>query len=258
MGAEGSGPVRPDSSRGTGHLRNIGFFHLGDDASDPVEALADCLAEAAKEAALGEALIVIPEAFNLRGGYWGKDRVVDSSLAGSLQRLSSELGVAFVAGLIEESDAQKKGYSSAYLVDGNERLLLSRKAEDDRSGNYRQCRDEWNRPVRHRGIGIGALICMDAADFNSPPIKRHEAFLGRMKALESPESVLCIPARMQTYGSAEVAQAWPDWLHVIVGNAGSSKPSVIRRTRGNATPHCYSGPASAVNIRPMDDDSSPR
>jgi predicted amidohydrolase len=255
MGAERGGTARPDASRATRPLKNIGFFHLGDDASDPVEALADCLTEAAKEADLGEALIVIPEAFNLRGGYFGKDRVVDSTVAGSLQRLSAELGVAFVAGLIEESDAQEKGYSCAYLLAGNERLLLCRKAEDDGSQNYRLCRDEWNRPVQHRDIGIGALICMDAADFNSPLKNRHETFLARLKGLEAHEAVLCIPARMQTYGSAEVAQAWPDWLHVIVGNAGPSRPSVIRRARGNTTPHCYSGPASAVNIRALDDAS---
>src|SRR5262245_54757992 len=104
-------------------VRNIGFFHFGcADQSDPLTSLGASLEIERDQRELGDCLIVTPEAFNIRNGYWKPkdDRQPDLSIAERLRKLSSDFGVALVAGLIEEGVGGKPGYSSARLIDGND------------------------------------------------------------------------------------------------------------------------------------------
>jgi hypothetical protein len=119
-------------------LRKLGFFHFcGEDRSDPVGSLRASLIEAAMEADISGSLIVTPEAFNIKGGYWNPDRRRDPSIRAALNGLSREFKLGLVAGLIEDGDAAELGYSSAYLIDGAACHLLTRKMADDGSRNYR-------------------------------------------------------------------------------------------------------------------------
>jgi len=136
------------------------------------------------------------------------------------------LDVALVAGLIEERDSQGPGYSSAYLIDGSACDLLTRKMGDDGSGNYRCCTEDCDKPTECRGASIAALICMDA-DFSEND-RRQAAVLGRMVLRETAYRILCVPAHMMTYGSREVALAWPTDVSVVVANSSPKQPSVLR------------------------------
>lgn len=232
-------------------LRKIGFFHFGEgEQSDPPASLRAALSETSQQEDLTDSLIVVPEAFNIRNGYWSPIRYRDLLTKESLTKISDDFGVALVVGLIEEDKFGKPGFSSAYLIDRGVCRHLSRKEGNDGSGTYKPCQGGWDRPVLHRGVCIGALICMDAGDFNSPPKKRHEALLEQLGACTVPNAVLCVPARMGTYGSKEVAQAWPTHLAVVVGNSGSSQPSVIRYPgeRAYVDPVSFGGARNKVRV----------
>jgi len=238
-------PARP--------LGKIAAFHCGNQEAHPTESLAACLADCAKNTDLTDCLIVTPEGFNIVRGYWGANRELDRSISPALTLLAVQYKVTFVSGLIEEPEIAP-GHSSVYLIDGSERRLLSRKAGNDGSGNYTPCPDDWNRPIQHRGWCIGALICMDAGDFNSPPKERHNALLLRMAACEAGGSLLCIPARMQSYGSRAVADAWPSHLTIAVANGDLTQPSVIRPRAAigsDPAPAWYGGASNALLIRSL-------
>src|SRR5258706_13012556 len=94
-------------------LRKVGFFHYGDDQSDPPGSLRASLAEASQQEDLSECLLVTPEAFNIRNGYWSTSRFRDSSIKELLVQISVEFSVALVVGFVEEGYAVEPGYSSA-------------------------------------------------------------------------------------------------------------------------------------------------
>ena len=209
-------------------LRKLGFFHFcGEDRSDPVGALRASFVEAATEEDISGSLVVTPEAFNIRGGYWNPDRRLDPSIRTALSGLSTEFKVALVARLIEDGDAHGPGYSSAYLINGRDCDLLTRKMADDGSHNYRLCTDDCDKPTLYNGASVAALLCMDAADF-SKSNRRQAAVLERMAFSESAHKILCVPAHMMTYGSREVALDWPMDVAVVVANSSPQQPSVLR------------------------------
>jgi hypothetical protein len=209
-------------------LRKLGFFHFcGEDRSDPVGSLRASLIEAAMEADISGSLIVTPEAFNIKGGYWNPDRRRDPSIRAALNGLSREFKLGLVAGLIEDGDAAELGYSSAYLIDGAACHLLTRKMADDGSRNYRLCTDDCDRPTLYNGASVAALICMDAADF-SKSNRRQAAILELMAFSKAVHKILCVPAHMMTYGSREVALDWPMDVAVVVANSSPQQPSVLR------------------------------
>jgi predicted amidohydrolase len=225
-------------------LRKLGFFHFcGEDRSDPVGALRASLIEAAKEEDISGSLVVTPEAFNIRNGYWSPDRQLDSSVRTALTEVSTEFKVAFVAGLIEESDARGPGYSAASLIDGQARHLLTRKMGNDGSDNYRCCTEDCDKPALFGGASIAALICMDA-DFDGRN-RRQAMVLERMALCGTALRILCVPAHMMTYGSKEVALAWPTDVAVVVANSSPKQPSVLRF---GAEASCFSGNGNAVRF----------
>ena len=87
-------------------LRRVGFFHFcGEDRSDPDGSLRASLLEAAKAEDISGSLVVTPEAFNIRNGYWSDDRQLDRSIPTVLVALSVEFKIALLAGLIEEGNS---------------------------------------------------------------------------------------------------------------------------------------------------------
>ncbi|MEK7404064.1 MAG: hypothetical protein AAB225_03055 [Acidobacteriota bacterium] len=232
-------------------LRKVGFFHYGGyDQSDPPGSLRDSLAEASQEDDVSDSLIVAPEAFNIRNGYWSHSRSRDQFIKESLVQISVDFRIALVVGLVEEGAVGEPGYSSAYLIDGRVCQLLSLKERKDGSGNYRPYEGGWDKPVLHRGICIGALICADAANFNSPASERHEAVLEQVGAFKVPQAVLCVPACMREYESKEVARAWPTQFAVVVGNSWFWQPSLVLRAgeRRDADFVCFKGPQNNVRV----------
>jgi predicted amidohydrolase len=240
---------RPQPSRASATmLRKVGFFHYGDEQLGPAESLRASLTETSRQD-LRDCLVVTPEAFNIRNGYWNPNRFRDPSVKASLAQISRDFGIALVVGLVEENDGGEPGYSSAYLIDHNVCHLLSRKGKHDGSNNYQVCESakEKGRPVPHRGIAMGALVCMDAADLTSPLRETHTAPLA---AFQLPHAVLCVPARMQTCESRSIAKRWPTNLTVVVANAGTSQPSVIRPAgdASDAGMICYQEPNNRVRV----------
>lgn len=222
-------------------LRKLGFFHYGDEQSDPSGSLRAAIAEASQQEDLSDCLLVVPEAFNIRNGYFTSNCYRDPSIKDALVQISLEFKVAFVAGLVEEGDSGELGYSAAYLIDESVCQCLSLKAVRDKSPSYKAFCGGWDKPILHRGISIAALICFDAVDYDSPRKERHNAVVEQASAFSVPHAVLCVPARMVTYGSKEVALAWPANFTVVVGNTGCSQPSVIRRAgeRVGVEPICF-------------------
>ena len=242
--------VNPKEGAPQKMLRKVGFFHYGDEhQSDPPGSLRAALTEASQQEDLSDCLIVAPEAFNIRNVYFSSSPCRDPSIKESLVQISVEFDIALVVGLVEEGCAGEPGYNSAYLIDGGVGQLLSMKAGDDGWGSYKAYHQGgWDKPVLHRGISIGALICRDAAEFSSPPSERHKTVLEQLRAFKAPHAVLCVPARMGVYGSKIVAQAWPADLAVVVGNKGCSQPSLIRPAgqRPDGEPICCNGALNEV------------
>ena len=181
---------------------------------------------AADKEDLSDCLIVVPEAFNCRNGY--RSGEVDFSMKESLPDVTRSFSVALVAGLIEDSNSGR--FSSAYLIDGHVFHLLTQKLENDGYGAlvYEPRTPAYDCPLLHRGIIVGALICMDAANFCNPARERHQALLNGLDKRGRSDKVLCVPARMGTYSSQAIAQEWPRSLSFILANAEYNVPSVIR------------------------------
>ena len=98
-------------------------------------------------------------------------------------------------------------------------------------------------PVEYGGASVAALICMDA-DFSERD-RRQAAVLGRMSSIGTAQRILCVPAHMMTYGSKEVALAWPNAVAVVVANSSPKQPSVLR-LGGEAS--CFKGNENAVRF----------
>lgn len=202
--------------------------------------------KAAETTALDDALIVIPEAFNIHGGYLDdpRPRPLDSSIYESLLKLSSELKAAFVAGLIVNG-GRKPQYSCAYLIDGEIYELLSCKKEDDKTGNYHPCISDRDQPLLHRGVCLAALICMDAS--GGPNSERGTQLLNRVRHRQTATTILSIPAHMSSYSSQSVAAAWAKHVHVVLANSYPWMPSVIH-LRGSDQPLSFQGNEDQVSI----------
>jgi hypothetical protein len=148
------------------NLSKVGYFHFGNRAhgSDGFKALRATLEMAGHES-VRDSLIVLPEAFNLRGDYRPRtddDEIsLDLLMVPKLRRLSQAFDISFVAGLIESIGCRVT--SSAYVVSASKCDFLATKVGDDGTGIY-----EWglginDQIVSHRGVYIASQICMDSA-----------------------------------------------------------------------------------------------
>lgn len=206
-------------------LQKVGFFHWGtDDSCNSAELLYSALRDAAQECDLGDSLIVVPEAFNIQN-YYQKTSRCDGCTRGALVEMSRKFGVSLVVGLVDE-EGGTRGFSCAYLVDDGICRALARKQEDDGWRNYRPCDPGWCDPIVHRGLGVAALICMDAAE-EDPTKKLRQGLIEKIKGLGVCRTVLCVPARMTSLESRLVAKGWGD-LFVVIANGSCARPSVIQ------------------------------
>jgi predicted amidohydrolase len=153
-------------------IEQVGFFHFVESYGEPLCELSRCL-ETQPAKRKGEALIVLPEGFNLGRRYnidWRceaqtrqtKPRFSAHCMVEFLDAIAKARSLVFVVGLIEGDHAKR---NSAYLIDGkNPPLLMCRKMNNDHSGEYEPCKGEcqFKNPHDTGGVYISALLCMDA------------------------------------------------------------------------------------------------
>jgi len=169
----------------------IGFFHLAHGHDDPLSALNT---ELAQNPQLNDALLVLPEAFNLGRPYaeHGVPAIHREAILSALSGIHSAYKISFVVGLIEPDG---KPFSSAYFVADGEPLLICHKATRD-GADYDACSDpDKSNPVILPDAAIVTAICNDLSC-----AARCENLA--KAALEAKKSltVFCIPAAMYKEG----------------------------------------------------------
>jgi len=139
-------------------LRYAGFFHQYALAQgDPIELLEAALDQSGLGRMFGEAVLVLPEAFNILGRYYHDvPASPNCMIEDRLKELSARRGLCFVAGLV---NCEGPPYSEAVLIDGNERKVLTRKTLSDGSPCYEVSKQPCDQIILHRSLRIGALIC---------------------------------------------------------------------------------------------------
>ena len=184
-------------------LRYVAFFHLSANTKgDPVGLLEAELDQSGLAGLLGETLLVLPEAFNILGEYYGRvPTPPNCAIEQRLAEISAKRGLCFVAGLINCDGAP---FSEAVLIDGDKRKILNRKRLSDGSPCYQPFPDFCDQTILHRGLRIGALICMDAAAGDkaaaiAEQTKRHDAIVQEFNQW-SETKLLCVPARFGSSG----------------------------------------------------------
>jgi predicted amidohydrolase len=210
----------------------------------------------AKGKSLDNALVVIPEAFNIRKPYCDKEPPnVDTAVLGELARVSEDNHCAFVAGLIiADTPGIDPPYSSAYLIDGLEtRQRLSRKALADDTEVSRSLGRDWaanytaygsfqSSSILHRGIAISVLICVDAQyETNNSPVHTEacKALAVELRGHKAPYQVLCVPACLLNGfcngdAGANVGDnlCWTDTIQILANRYPNKVRSFISNTRG--------------------------
>jgi hypothetical protein len=277
---------RQSGSEDAPPIKRVGFFHFATaDSDDPIETLKTSLRNAqtlsldsttTEYERLDDCLLVLPEAFNLRGPYCSDIYAYpDQSIATSLVNISLKEKIAFVVGLIDDSADKALGRSSAYLIDsvhlleGEGRKRLSCKMREDWSGKcrarYSVCSQASDTAVLHRGVCVAALICMDASNDPLPSNdvkkkrnevalidKRHQTLVDR---IDKQPAVLCIPSRMRPTSSEIVATYWrnklPSKTAIVVANATSTQPSVIMPDADQAPRYEHENKVCIVNFGPQ-------
>jgi hypothetical protein len=232
-------------------LQKIGFFHFANpDKSQPLASLKARLDERDKDD-LKNSLVVLPEAFNLRGEYTPRaDYDVEPSISvkHSLTQLAKQFDMVFVVGLIDndEPDRPKPPYSSSYLITSTCYCCLSRKIGRDDLADcphdqrlYQPFPHPSDTPSQHdQKAHIAGLLCMDAVRQPCPHIPsisncaRHDELKADMAKLGSALPILGVPARMRSLTTKGIDGEWPD-VHFVLANAcppsdSNTHPSVIR------------------------------
>jgi len=206
-------------------IRKIGCIHFDEAGSmDPLFTIRVALK--GREEALSDALIVLPEALDLANDYYtpvqpGVKEPNKCSRFGvrGLQDLSREFDVAFVAGLSEKTWCHT--YNSAFLIDPELTLPLSRKMNSDITARWYEGSDRDPQCVRYRGLTIACLICKDAQDFKPAPNcqRLHKIVLNFLRREQlNNHPVLCVPARMTLGTPSLEANQWPKNISIIVAN----------------------------------------
>lgn len=214
-----------------------------------ISSLRSALFEASQTKSISDCLIVLPEAFNIHGGYRDdpRPRPLDSSIPEALIRLSKEFRVAFVAGLIE-SRRQQQRYNCAYLIDNATWHLLCCKEQSDGTCNYDCCAANCNQPVSHRGLWIAALICLDAG--TSEFSERGMQIRAGIAENEPKQAVLCIPAETLSINTEFTAQRWAANFHTLIANCNPLPPSVIHM-KAASEPSLTQGDNNWIEIKDL-------
>ena len=202
-------------------IRRIGCIHFDRPGSaNPIPTIKAALANCGD---ISDALIILPEALNLGDGYYDcqkRRRLVFSD--GELQSLARQFNVAFVAGLAEKSPFET--YNSAFLIDPERSVLLSRKKHDDPHARWYKGSGD-TQCISYRDLILASLICQDATKFNPSPNTDplHQRALDCLRSDQIKKSpVLCVPARMMDYDPAGVAKRWPQDVTVVIANINTT------------------------------------
>jgi hypothetical protein len=134
-------------------IEQIGFFHFGSDKKDdPLGSLERMMTEC-PDSQTANSLLVLPEAFNVRGGFYTSNPALDRDALPRLHALSVRRGITFVAGIVDRI----KGSNVAYLIDGDcPPVALSRKQTAGRDCLYEVTDRRHNRRIVCRHWNHGA------------------------------------------------------------------------------------------------------
>jgi hypothetical protein len=163
-----------DRSSLSSRFKSLGFFHFVNNLRDPLGELGLAL-DQHRPHELHEALIVLPEAFNLIGDYHEaalKDAIDHVVFREQLRRLcrsprSSKVDeltprkVTFVVGLLDHHQGTRR--NSAYWVSEEGDVLLCHKMGND-APKYFEPHALTGADIHNPHEGVAALICMDAFD----------------------------------------------------------------------------------------------
>jgi len=182
-------------------FRRAGFFHFVANLNDPLGVLGTALS--AED--VMDALIVLPEAFNLGRPYGtAQDEPCACEhdwLVAKLQELARDLRITFIAGLLEPVAAGERPRSAAYLIDGDSCRTICHKATSDGTGHYKPVIDgcDIENPMEYGKACIMAVICKDIAEH------RCDELTAKTEASPLEQRFICIPAAMSSsawlYGS---------------------------------------------------------
>ena len=240
-------------------MKRIGFFHFGRNHDTPLQALEYSLKCRADETpdALTEALVVLPEAFNISVNYRESGiRNFDRAILKGLQRFSNDFRLTLVAGLvIKESDCTyDPPFSGAYLIQPNdEPFIICRKVTDDgTNANYTSAQTAYkadhpiifdvNNPMRLGERRVGVLICLDATPSPEQSVvsggRRPNVNLNaRVTKIARGSDIFCIPAHIsaqffkgvQAGGSIDL---WKGTRVVLANSDPSGAPSFVTDAKG--------------------------
>jgi hypothetical protein len=213
------------------NFMGVGVFHFGsDDKDDPIESLKVELRKL--DCDVSGWLIVLPEGFNVVGGHLKGNP--DQSIKRTLLEISESSRIAFVVGLIEADEKDRK-FNLSYLLDGFETQQMLSWKHDPKSPKE-EVRNPvcCATPIVHRGLAISAPIC---SDFSECSPDNQAILIASLKALKQNSEFLCVPA-YSTLGSLNAA--WEnDWKHsginVAVANGDKRDVSYVR---GVGIPPC--------------------
>jgi hypothetical protein len=226
-------------------IQKIGFFHFVT-STDPVETL-EAEIQKKDEGYVTDALVVLPEAFNIGVPYWGEKIERDPPktepiVLFKLQKLCERFTMSLVAGLIIKTpNGPDPPYSSAYLIDSEGFGLLCHKMGDDRTAvrqsggetcrpNYTRCPDgcDAHNVTIYRNLAIAALICMDAfVDYKFQAYcaneERHERLNKMLTSVadSGARSVVCVPGRIKCGQERPIAGIFHG-SYIIVANSPPS------------------------------------
>lgn len=233
-------------------IRKLGVFHCGKGIIDepPITTLERVFRETTQDPY--DAMIVLPEAFNLKGAYLASAKYeFEASTGPRLRKLAKRHGVAFVVGLIEASPGR---FSSVYLIAPDLCHLLGRKTSIDDTAKgqngtsplyQKSC--ECDTPLPYAQLVVAALICIDTDEAGRPKSLRLKLPVG--------DPTICVTARTYKLNTRKVAEDWTG-THFALANAfpGSGSvpqqsPSIIA-VRGAPLVE-YSDPINDLFLQPL-------
>lgn len=228
------------SSRHPNPFKRIGFFHFRDKFDDPLGELESALDKHSPDE-LNEALIVLPEAFNLIGAYHQAplDQAMDyEEFRTRLRRLCSPAPlsngevpsktsalrkITFIVGILDKATRR----NSAYCVSEEKDVLLCHKMGPDAPRYFDP------HPVRgadneNPHDGVAALICLDAMD--TPEVDWEENRIRRerrSRVLSRDPWLVCSPQRNYYREGNNIADATGRWRIIANGRENPECPSMI-------------------------------